>query len=514
MEIYIYGLILAGYLVLWFASAGSEGRGIGRIAQFLYERGRNWGRRIFRGGFFEESAVRRDLALLYPYGRLEGEEKRFYVGRIRTALMILLAGDILAIAGYAAAEGNMLLQGAGLMREEIGGEDRSTDLEAYIVQGEETGSTEKGAGQPDNMPKDSGESSRIYQGNYHLEVRSRKLGEEQARSMADDVFTLLPERILGENESLGHVTKPLDLPGAIEGYPFQIFWESSSYALIDSSGAVGNLGMGEGERREVTLTAILNYDNGAAGGIRCEKEYPVTVFGPELSAEDKLSSQIREAIRSADAGSASEEILPLPDRMEDLALHWEEKPTGSGLSILVFAGIVAFLAAAVMGSRLHERVVQRERQMAMDYPQIMSKFVLYLGAGLSVRSTFVKLGQDYAKQREEGLGERGAYEEILLVCRELASGIPETEAYANFGKRCRSRQYTRLSAILAQNLKKGNQELLSVMQQEARASFEERKNTARKLGEEAETKLLLPMIMMLAITMLIIIIPAYYSFAA
>ena len=271
MEVYIYGLILAGYLVLWFVSRNSEGRGIGRIAQFLYERGRSGGRRIFRGGFFEESAVRRDLALLYPYGRLEGEEKRFYVGRIRTALMILLAGDILAVAGYAAAEGNMLLQGGGLVREEIGGEDRSTELEAYIVQEEEAGSTgEGGAG---NTTKDGGESSRIYQGNYHLEVRSRKLGEEQARSMAERVFALLPERILGENESLGHVTKPLDLPGAIEGYPFQIFWESSSYALIDSDGAVGNLGMGEGESRKVTLTAILSYGipghrirTGALGG--------------------------------------------------------------------------------------------------------------------------------------------------------------------------------------------------------------------------------------------------------
>ena len=140
--------------------------------------------------------------------------------------------------------------------------------------------------------------------------------------------------------------------------------------------------------------------------------------------------------------------------------------------------------------------------------------MLYLGAGLSVRSTFIRLGEEYTKRREEGLSEQGAYEEILLVCRELASGVPEAEAYADFGQRCRSRQYTRLSAILAQNLKKGNQELLSVMQQEAKASFEERQNTARKLGEEAETKLLLPMIMMLAITMLIIIIPAYYSFAA
>ena len=332
--------------------------------------------------------------------------------------------------------------------------------------------------------------------------------------MADEVFALLPERILGENESLGRVTKPLDLPGTVEGYPFEIAWESSSYALVDADGTVGNSGMGEGESREVTLTALLSYDNGIGGGLRWSREYPVTVFGPELSAEDALSLRIREAIQSADARSVSETAMPLPYEMEEESLYWEEKPAGTGMAMLVFSGIVAFLAAAVMGSRLHERVVQRERQMMLDYPRIISKFVLYLGAGLSIRSTFIRLGEEYTKRRAEGLGEQSAYEEILLVCRELASGVPEADAYADFGQRCRSRQYTRLSAILAQNLKKGNQELLSVMQQEAKASFEERQNTARKLGEEAETKLLLPMIMMLAITMLIIIIPAYYSFAA
>ena len=465
MEIYIYGLILTGYLVLWFVSRGSEGKGIGRIAEYLYERGRVWGQKIGRGGLLRESGVRRDLSLLYPYGRLQGEEKSFCVGRIRLALLIFLAGDILAVAGYAAAEGNMLLRDGGLIREEIGGEDRSTELEAYVVQEAE-----------------GGDVMRVHQGDYRLEVRSRKFSESQARSMAEEVFALLPERILGENESLGQVTKPLDLPGTVEGYPFSISWES--------------------------------YDNGIPGGLRWAREYPVTVYGPELSPEEALSQRIKEAIQSADARSVSETELPLPDEMDENSLYWEEKPAGTGMSMLVFSGIVAFLAAAVMGSRLHERVVQRERQMMLDYPQIISKFVLYLGAGLSVRSTFIRLGEEYTKRREEGLSEQGAYEEILLVCRELASGVPEAEAYADFGQRCRSRQYTRLSAILAQNLKKGNQELLSVMQQEAKASFEERQNTARKLGEEAETKLLLPMIMMLAITMLIIIIPAYYSFAA
>ena len=496
MEIYIYGLILAAYLVLWFVSRGSEGKGAGRIAEYLYERWRAWGQKI-GGGLLRESGVRRDLSLLYPYGRLQGEEKKFCVGRIRIALLIILAGDILAVAGYAAAEGNMLLRDGELIREEIGGEDRSTELEAYVVQEAE-----------------GGDISKVHQGDYRLEVRSRKFSENEARSMADEVFALLPERILGENESLGRVTKPLDLPGTVEGYPFEIAWESSSYALVDADGTVGNSGMGEGESREVTLTAILSYDNGIGGGLRWSREYPVTVFGPELSAEEALSLRIREAIQSADSRSVSQTALPLPYEMEEKSLYWEEKPAGTGMAMLVFSGIVAFLAAAVMGSRLHERVVQRERQMMLDYPRIISKFVLYLGAGLSIRSTFIRLGEEYTKRRAEGLGEQSAYEEILLVCRELASGVPEADAYADFGQRCRSRQYTRLSAILAQNLKKGNQELLSVMQQEAKASFEERQNTARKLGEEAETKLLLPMIMMLAITMLIIIIPAYYSFAA
>ena len=43
--------------------------------------------------------------------------------------------------------------------------------------------------------------------------------------------------------------------------------------------------------------------------------------------------------------------------------------------------------------------------------------------------------------------------------------------------------------------------------------MELRKDTARKLGEEAGTKLLVPMIMMLIVVMMMITIPAYLGFA-
>jgi hypothetical protein len=50
------------------------------------------------------------------------------------------------------------------------------------------------------------------------------------------------------------------------------------------------------------------------------------------------------------------------------------------------------------------------------------------------------------------------------------------------------------------------------MMSESRNAFEERKQTARKQGEEAGTKLLLPMMLMMGIVLVIIILPAYFSF--
>ena len=46
---------------------------------------------------------------------------------------------------------------------------------------------------------------------------------------------------------------------------------------------------------------------------------------------------------------------------------------------------------------------------------------------------------------------------------------------------------------------------------EAEEAFEDRKNLAKKLGEEAGTKLMIPMFLMLIIVFAIVIIPAFFS---
>ena len=162
------------------------------------------------------------------------------------------------------------------------------------------------------------------------------------------------------------------------------------------------------------------------------------------------------------------------------------------------------------GWELERKLEQRKKQLLLDYPEVVNKLALYMGAGMTIRNAFARMGEDYRRQQKERF--RYVYEEILITCYELQSGRSEREAYDHFGKRCQVQAYRKLSTLLSQNIRKGSNDLLYMLRQEADQAFAERKNMARKLGEEAGIKLLLPMMMMLCIVMVIIMIPAYFSF--
>lgn len=97
---------------------------------------------------------------------------------------------------------------------------------------------------------------------------------------------------------------------------------------------------------------------------------------------------------------------------------------------------------------------------------MVSKLVLLMGAGSAVRTAWETMVRDYERKREAGGGRRYVYEEMTLACRELQNGVSEGRAYENFGLRCRLPCYLKLSALLEQNLKKGNKGLTQMLQAE------------------------------------------------
>jgi hypothetical protein len=101
---------------------------------------------------------------------------------------------------------------------------------------------------------------------------------------------------------------------------------------------------------------------------------------------------------------------------------------------------------------------------------------------------------------------------MLVTAHELKLGVSEGTAYEQYGRRIGLIPYVKFSSLIAQNLKKGNKGFTELLRQEALEAFEERKELAKRLGEEAGTKLLAPMMLMLLLVFLIILIPAFMSF--
>ena len=152
---------------------------------------------------------------------------------------------------------------------------------------------------------------------------------------------------------------------------------------------------------------------------------------------------------------------------------------------------------------------RREKQMLMDYSGIVSKFSLLLGAGMNISLSWEKIALTYQRKRENGeIEERYAYEEMLNTLYEIRDGIGELQAYENFGSRCGLSTYRRLSALIVQNVRKGAQGMQKLLEQEEWESYEQRKARAKRAGEEAGTKLLLPMGIMLVIVLSILVVPA------
>ena len=160
---------------------------------------------------------------------------------------------------------------------------------------------------------------------------------------------------------------------------------------------------------------------------------------------------------------------------------------------------------------LDKKVKERDEQMLMDYPEVVSKLSLYIGAGMTVRMAWKKITDEYVQRVNKGEKRHFIYEEMRLAAYEMESGTGELVAYRHFSKRCRVQKYVKLVSLLEQSIKLGAKNFLGALKEEADDAVRNSRAVVKRKGEEAGTKLLLPMMLMLLIVMVVIIVPAFMT---
>ncbi len=482
--IYLYGAVLCGYLLLWIVSLREDGKGaFRRMAMYFWRRGqsaqqkkagqkRNWQKDLYR------KQLGNKLKTLRPEVAAQVQIQEYYVSLYSLLFMVVFMGTTVCLCIWIAAHSSPVLLEGGYLKRKSYGEGKTPVSLAAKVEGKE-------------------------EEIFDYLVEERKYTTQEAEKLYAQAVKILPKVICGQNESLEDVRTHLDLVTQLEGYPFSISWESDSYSIVNTDGTVNNEELMEGT--VIALTAQFRYEK-----LTWDYQMYVQVNPKRYTGQELLRRRIEELLRRQEEKTGAMDTMTLPDRVDSVPIIWKEiVEDSSGYLLLLVLSSAVFLYWA-RSREPDRRLENRRKELLLDYPEIVNKLALYMGAGMTIRNAFFKLGEDYRKHQRER--KRYAYEEILMTCYELQSGRPEKEAYDHFGKRCQVQVYMKLSTLLAQNLRKGSNDLLKVLRQEADNAFAERKNLAKKLGEEAGTKLLLPMMMMLCIVMVIIMVPAYFSF--
>lgn len=420
--------------------------------------------------------VKADLERLRPGLGQEELCRDYYVKKIEKSLMVILAGSALAILLAVRAAGERELeQGNALRRGAVTDEAREVTVEAVV----------------------SGERDR-----FQIPLEPRRLKEEEIETYYRDFSESLPRLIAGDNPSIWEVSQNLNLWESYEGYPFSVEWKSQDVDCVTSAGVVSP----KEREKEVTLKALIVY-----GEREWTRDLTVRVMPEILTAKEERHRRLEGRLLDGEERTREEEYWILPGDLDGEVLTWRLVAEDNSLLLWVGSLAVSVMIYVMSDRDLHEKLERQREEMKRRYPDIVHKLALYLGAGMTLQGAFRKMSAEYERKKANSSRADPIYEEMLYTCRELDSGVPEESAYEHFGRRTGVQEYIRLGTLMTQHLKRGSSSLLSRLREETQKALTEQIREGRKLGEEASTKLLIPMVMMLAVVMVIIMLPAFTS---
>lgn len=358
-------------------------------------------------------------------------------------------------------------------RDEIGGEDKTIELEL--------------------------DAEKLFKKHdYALNVLPTAPTKEAAEEYFESAITQI-------NQDFEAVTTKVPMQKMYLDGAIKAEWSFLPFGIIDSTGMVYS----EKLEADTIVQAQVELTCGAYEQIYT---FSFLLPKPELTEEELLLQKIEKLLEEQMLLEGNSKVK-LPTEIDGRVLVWKEKKEYLTPQMLLLE-VVALVFIGVISKRARaEEEKKRLQEMERDYADVVSQLSLLLGAGMTMRQAWNRLAMQYSfKKNNFMMSERPVYEAILRMNGRLAEGVGERMAYQQFREEIPAPCYHKLVRILLGNLEKGNQGITATLEEESRQAFEQRILQAKKRGEEASTKMLGPLMLIMLVVMGIVMLPALIGF--
>ncbi|MDY4079314.1 MAG: type II secretion system F family protein [Clostridium sp.] len=170
--------------------------------------------------------------------------------------------------------------------------------------------------------------------------------------------------------------------------------------------------------------------------------------------------------------------------------------------LITILGIVApIIIYFVLDSKIDDDLKKRSENIKYDFPDFLNKLALLINAGLTFEGAWKQI---LSRDKRNNI----LNSELRTTLKDIEANVPRDIALRNFARRCKVNIVTRFTNLVIQNLNKGTSDLTNMLDSLANECWLERQNYAKRKGEEASTKLLFPMMLMLIAVFIITVVPA------
>ena len=340
---------------------------------------------------------------------------------------------------------------------------------------------------------------------YKVMVPEQTLTRKEQVELLEAAMLEIEQEFPGQNKSVNCIRNRVITHETYQNGKVSADWSFDNYDVMDYEGNIIT-----DKIPDDGIIVMASVELACKESARSES-FGFLVMPPIKSAEEQFLQNVDSYLKKQENTKAK--FLRLPEKLEGQKLQWSVKKEHLPEKIVILGVLVAIVMPLLESSKKQKEKRKRERELTLEYPNMVSKLSLLMGAGMTLSGAWMKIATEYNDKRNNNTtSKQEVYEEMLITCHELKSGMGEECAYQEFGDRCSLRCYRKLGNILSQNLRKGSNGVLQLLSSEVEDAFEQRKIIAKKYGEEAGTKMLFPMMIMLGIIMVLLLVPALVSF--
>lgn len=335
---------------------------------------------------------------------------------------------------------------------------------------------------------------------FLLEIEPVQFTKEEAEYQIKILSEELRISILGENKNLEQIEKDLFLTDYVEGYPFELSWQSENEQLIDNKGIVNRKGLQED--RLVELSVTFYYKEWM-----WEERFAVLLQKESLSQEEQYTRELEQLLKEAQQLTRENKEWKLPEAFGEEKLYYQVVQKNNTLMWLVVLMMVAAIAIWVGKDQdVHKLRIERRELFRKEYVSFVESLSLYISAGINLQMAMQLCTRDYVKRKSE---DNVLREALVQYQKDIKNGVGFWDAIQRLVTTADDLDYRKLAGLLNQGILNGAQGLAILLEKEVMKVRDEKRRQSKVTGERISTALLAPMMLQLGVVIALIMIPAF-----